>query len=204
VIPPQISILIPHLRNPANDSALRVCLDCIVANTGLDYELVIEAIAPRDDVYDICNHMAEIALADWVVFGNSDVFFAPGWAEAMYAQRAPDAIVTDVLVECGVIDVSDRNVHMDFGRTPAEFRRADFETWAAQDTADRGGAGWFFPSLHHRDTFLTWGGFDRSRGVYPEPLDEYYWDKWLADGNRVIRARSYAYHLQRWADRGTG
>ena len=79
---PQISIIIPHLREPQNDKALQIALACILDNTDLDYELMVEAVATRRDIYPVLNNMAQRARADWIVFSNSDVFFAPGWASA--------------------------------------------------------------------------------------------------------------------------
>lgn len=200
MIYPKISILIPHLRTHFNDQALRVALDCIAANTTIDYELVIEAVAERRDIYAVCNRMVAKAAADWIVFGNSDVFFAHGWAEPMYEARDPNLIVTNIIVECGVIAASDRNVEMDFGRTPLSFRRTEFEAWVRNDEKPREGIGWYFPSLHHRQTFLDFGGFDLKRGGFPEPLDMDYWDRWTAAGRGIKLARSYCYHLQNYSD----
>lgn len=198
-IRPAISILIPHLRESANDQALRICLDCIASNTSVDYELVIEAVQTRRDIYEVCNRMVDKASAEWVVFGNSDVFMAPGWAEPMWEARQPDRIVTGVIVECGAIGVSHLNVHRNFGMTPAAFNRSAFERWVGEVWPMPGGEGWYFPSLHHRETFLAFGGFDLSKGGFPAPLDSDYWDRWRASGRQVQRVASYCYHLQQWS-----
>ena len=202
---PVVSLLLPHLREPANDQALRICLDCIVANTPLNYELLLESVAERRDIYAVVNDMAKRANSDWLVFMNTDVFVSGGWIKALYDARDMNTIVSPVMVECGAIPVSDRNLEMDFGRTPEAFRRSEFEHWVAQ------GAGWkdewvdserswYFPSLIHRNMFNWMGGFDTGRGVFPDPLDKWFWDKWQQGGKHFRRVRSYVYHLQAFSD----
>lgn len=194
-----ISILIPHLREPKNDQALAIALDCIASNTDVDYELIVEACAEKGGVYDLINHMAERAKSEWLVFSNSDVFFAPGWASAMWDARQRDTIVTGILVECGAIGVNDQNIHRDFGMTPETFRRREFEYFAAGCPLIDGD-GWYFPSLHNTEAFLDMGGFDTSQGDYPVPLDIFHWRRWREEGGKVRRVRSLAFHLQRWSD----
>lgn len=196
---PAVSILIPHLRNQANDAALRVALDCLITNTSVDYELIINTV--RGDIYTICNAMAAQASAEWIVFGNSDVFFAPGWAEPMLEAAHPDQIVTGVIVECGAVGVHEANVCRNFGMTPETFDREAFEQWCAETPESRAGDGWYFPSLHSREAFLSFGGFDTSNGQFPtHSLDSEYWDRWRASGRQVSRVMSFSYHLQKYSD----
>jgi len=144
--------------------------------------------------------MAERANADYVVFHNSDVFMAPGWAEPMLAIAAPDVIVAGVIVECGAIGVASENVHLNFGMMPGTFRRDEFEKWVAETPIVPPGPGWYFPSLHPRLTFLECGGFDTRDGGFPKhPIDTDYWNKWRGLGNKVIRVPSFCYHLQQWS-----
>lgn len=202
---PDISIIIPHLRNADNDKALRIALDCILDNTDLDYELMVEAVATRRDIYPVLNNMAHRARAEWIVFSNSDVFFAPEWASEFYAARDENTIVTGVIVECGVIGVSHLNHHKNFGMTPDSFRRTEFETWVGSDEAHelyQGQAqhyprGWYFPCIINKRAFNHAGGFDTSRGVFPkDPVDMYFWDCWAETGKGFKRANSFCYHLQ--------
>lgn len=196
----KLAILIPHKRAPANDRALSVALDCIIANTGVDYEVLIDSETPACP-YQVIHQLAEQTQAEYLVFSNSDIFFAPGWAEPMLAMAQPDRIVTGVLVEPGVIPVSSQNVQRDHGILPHTFRRTEFEYWVTHSPTYPLGDGWYFPAMHHRETFLTTGGFDTSRGVFPEPLDKYYWEAWRASGREIRRVPSYAYHLQAFAER---
>lgn len=204
---PDITIAFPHLREPKNDKALRIALDCIVDNTNLDYELMVEAVATRRDIYAVINDMARRAKSDWLVFSNSDVFFAPNWAEPLYQAREPDTIVTGLIAECGAIGVNDLNWKIDFGRNPQAFKRSAFEVWAAGEGGEfawqdkrRNARGWYFPCLIHRPTFLELGGFDTTRGQFPDPLDMWFWEKWIEAGKGFKRVKSFCYHLQAYSD----
>lgn len=195
----KLAILIPHKRSPANDQALVIAMACIAQNTTVDYQVFIDAETPACP-YRAINAMAWCVDAEYIVFSNSDVFFGPGWAEPMLAAASPDTIITGVLVEPGAIPVSDQNVTTDFGMTPDTFDRRSFEQWAAESPVVPSGEGWYFPSMHHRRTFLDQGGFDIQCGSFPDPLDKYYWQEWRESGRRVKRVPSFAYHLQNWSN----
>jgi len=195
-----ISIVFPHLREKRNDQALKIALECIVDNTALDYELMIEAVAARRDIYSVINDMARWAKSDWLVFSNSDVFFAPNWAENLYFACDQHKIIGGVIVECGAIPVNERNYERNFGRTPQTFNRAAFEQFVTDSDIWRDNEPWYFPCLIHRPTFLALGGFDTDKGAFPDPLDMLFWDKWKAAGYTIQRVKSYCYHLQAYSD----
>lgn len=197
---PQLSILIPHLRNYVNNGALEIALNCLVENTDLDYELIVEAVEQPRDIYPVVNAMVARAMGEWIVFSNSDVFFAPGWLPPMWEARSPNVIVSGVLVEPGAIGVSHLNVQKDFGMRPATFRRLEFEAWVMAGGEWRDGRGWIWPSLHHKPTFQSMGGYDSSHIQWPEPVDLDYWERWEASGKTFQRVRSFAYHLQNWSN----
>lgn len=203
---PAISILIPHLRNRENDAALKIAVDCIIDNTDLDYELMVEAVEARRDIYPVLNNMTYRARAEWVVYSNSDVFFAPRWASALYAARDEHAIVTGIIAECGAIGVAADNYELHYGRTPANYDRTGFEAWVAENGATiyshkaHQHRGWYFPCLLHKRTFNRFGNFDTSRGHFPDdPVDMYTWDKWAEAGNGFRRVNSWCYHLQNYS-----
>ena len=201
---PQVSVLIAHLRETENDKALKMCLECLVDNTSVDYEIIVSAVEARRDLYTVCNEMATRAQADYIVFHNSDVFMAPGWAEPMLAAARPDRIVAGVIVECGAIGVAIDNIHKNFGMRPDTFRRAEFERWVREvgHVHVPPTEGWYFPSLHPRETFLEMGGFDLTKGAFPtDPLDIIYWDTWRKSGRKVKRVASFCYHLQHYSDK---
>lgn len=193
-----ISVLIAHKHEKANDAALKVALDTIVDNTVHDYELLIDSTTPAN-VYQVYNQLAVRASAPYIVFTNSDVFFAPRWDIPMLVAADPDAIVTGVIVECGAIGVATANVHRDFGMRPQTFRRKEFEEWVEKEQPLPPGDGWYFPSLHNRQAFLDMGGFDLTKGTFPtEPLDILYWNTWRERGGIIKHVRSYCYHLQHY------
>lgn len=207
---PLVSILLPHLRNPSNDAALRVCLDCLITNTGINFELMLESVAERRDIYGVLNHMAARCNTDWILPLNTDVFVAPGWIEPLYEARDADTIVSPVMVECGAIPVNDLNLERNFGRRPETFRRAEFETWVAdgggwRDDWRDGDAAWYFPSLLARDGFVNaMHGFDTDLGGFPAPLDVDYWARWTARGGKFKRVQSFVYHLQAYNETERG
>ena len=204
---PNVSILLPHLREPNNDTALKVCLDCLVANTATDFELVMESVATRRDIYGVLNRMAERAIGEWIIPMNTDVFVSPGWMEPLLEAADPNTIVSPVMVECGAIGVHERNLQRDFGMTPDSFQREAFEQWVLEGADWLGGWvegdwAWFFPSLLPRQRFLDLGGFDTTRGAFPrEPLDINFWIDWETQGGLFKRVRSWVYHLQQWSSK---
>ena len=193
-----ISILLPHFVDPENNNAFKVCMECLVDNTSLEYELLINTQA--GDVYNICNKLARQASSPWLVFLNTDVFLAPGWDTAFLNAATENKIVTGVIVECGAIPVAAANVEKNFGLHPWNFDRESFEEWIAEKQPLPAGDGWYFPSMIYREAFLDLGGFDTDRGYFPEdPLDTYFWDTWKAAGNGISHVRSYSYHLQHYS-----
>lgn len=202
---PLVSILLPHLRNPDNDKALRIALDTLVTHTDIDYELLVEGVEARRDIYAVVNSMAQRANSEWLIPWNSDVFASPNWIRPLYDTRDTDTIVSPTMVECGAIPVNDRNLERDFGRRPETFRRGDFENWVLagggwRDDWHDGDQSWYFPSLLNRERFLALGGFDTARGSFPQELDMWFWQKWAASGGKFQRVRSWVFHLQVFSD----
>lgn len=210
MISPPISILLPHLRNPSNDAAVRIAIDTLAAHTDMDYELLLEAVETRRDIYAVINRMARRALGEYIIPWNSDVFASPNWIAPLWAARDVNTIVSPTMVECGAIPVNDLNLERNFGRTPETYQRAEFEQWVrdgggVRDDWRDGERSWFFPSLMERDRFLSLGGFDTTRGSFPlHPLDIYFWDTWAAAGGKFKRVQSWVYHLQAFSETGRG
>lgn len=194
-----LSILIPHKHEKENDKALKIALECIIDNTDHDYEIIVDSTTPGEP-YTLINRMAMQAASEWLVFSNSDVFFGPHWDSPLLEAAQPDTIVTGVLVEPGAIGVAAQNIKANFGMQPDFFHRQAFEQFVLQSNWRVEGDGWYFPCLINRARFIGMGCFDTSRGGFPLPLDIQFWEKWKAEGNRVQRVGSYAYHLQNYSN----
>lgn len=196
----QISVLIPHKRDPENDKALAIAVSMYAANTTVDMELIVDDTTPADP-YVLLNDMARRAKSEWLFFGNSDLFPATGWDTALLALAEPATIVNATLVECGAIGVHEGNIHRNFGMTPDKFDRAAFEAYAASNPEPPANDGFTFYALLHRQAFLDAGGFDLSRGSFPDqPLDLYFWAAWRSAGRPIVRARAYFAHLQNFSN----
>lgn len=195
----KLSILIPHKHTPENDKALAIALSCLALNTRADFELLIDTQTPADP-YRVINGLAAKARGEYIFLSNSDIFVSPGWDIDLLEHAATNVIVNATLVEPGAIGVFDGNMHHNFGMTPDTFRRAEFEAWATTPQQIPSSEGFVYYALLHRETFLSRGGFDTSRGVFPEPLDSYYWQSWKDDGLRIVRAYSLIYHLQNYSN----
>jgi hypothetical protein len=195
------TIILPHRRNPGNDAALRIALDMIQQNTVNDYILLMDA-AVNQPLYPRVNAMVQAAMTECCVYWSSDMFPAPGWDVPMLELYNAQTFVTNVLVEPGAIGVYHESLTQDFGRKPEQFRRAEFEQWCKTAPVPSG-EGWYAPYMFPRTGWLAHGGLDLARlepGQEWSCLDIDLFERWKASGNRVVRARSYAYHLQRYSD----
>lgn len=195
----RLSVLIPHKHTPANDQALAIALACLATNTHNDFEILVDAETPADP-YVVLNDMAMRARGEYLFFSNSDIFVAPGWDVDLLERAKPDRMIAATLVEPGAIGVFDGNMQRDFGMTPENFRRDDFEAWATQPQDLPSGAPFYYYVLLHREVFLSRGGFDTRLGTFPTPLDTYFWNAWQADGLPIERAYSLVYHLQNYSN----
>lgn len=197
------TVVLPHKRNPGNDAALSICIDCLMKNTDNDFLLLIDTLI-ASSLYAIVNRMIEQVTTELFVYLASDTFLAPHWDTPMLEVWTPETIVTDILVEPGAIGLHHWNLHKDFGRRPEVFQREEFEAWSQSSEAPMlEGEGWFCPYIMSRAKFLEFGGLNQS---YTPPdrhgftgADEALFERWKAAGNKVVRAKSYAYHLQRYS-----
>lgn len=196
------SVILPHKRNPGNDRALAVCLNCLFDNTDHDFKLIIDA-AYDEPLYPRINRIVEQADTDYCVYMASDTFVAPHWDTPMLEMADAQTFVNGVLVEPGAIAMHHLNLHRDFGRTPERFDRAAFEDWTRAEAPMLSGEGWFCPYMFPREGWLDAGGLTEhsfADGQGFTDADMQLFDRWKACGNRIVRVRSFAYHLQRWSE----
>lgn len=200
----EFTIILPHKRNLGNDAALRIALSCLVDNTESEYSLIMDT-ADDSPLYSRVNAMVKQATTDCIVYWSSDIFAAPGWDVPMLEMWDVDpyySIVTNVLVECGAMGAHENNIVKDFGKTPELFRRKEFEDWSNAAPFDDN-EGWFAPYMISRTEFLDLGGLATNLpGDHQDfqPADQLLFEQWKGMGRRIIRARSYAYHLQRYSE----
>lgn len=196
---PDLTIVIPHKRTPANDFALRLNLQMLLENTSHSFELIVDTETPKDP-YKIWNEASKQARGRILVFTNSDVLMAPSWDEMYIKHMEDNAILTGYLVEPGNVGVAAQNVALDFGRKPEDFHRQAFENWSFSQQWKvpevRLERGWYMPCAFYRDWFNWTGGFDTTLG-FPNPNDILFWEKCLNNFHtKLLRVKSFAYHFQ--------
>jgi len=192
------TIIIPHKHTELNDLSLEINIRMLEENSvNKEYELIIadEALDP----YTLWNVYAEKAKYDNLVFSNSDVLMAKDWDLHLIGSLCDNSIVTGYLVECGVIGVASQNIHANFGNGPKDFRREEFESFCQEHSKNvpdfKYERGWYMPCAIKKSLFIKEGMFDTSLG-FPNPNDIIFWEKCIADGVQLKRAKSYAYHFQ--------
>jgi hypothetical protein len=196
---PKLSIIIPHKPGLQNDKALKLNIEMLSDNTTYDYELIIDNETPKDP-YKIWNEKSKTAQADILVFSNSDVLMAKDWDRFFVEYMMDNAILTGYLVEAGNVGVATVNLPFDFGKTPDEFRRKEFENFAFMRSMSvpvmLEQRGWYMPCAVRKDWFLSTGGFDITLG-FPNPNDILFWEKCIKEYNtKLYRVRSFGYHFQ--------
>jgi hypothetical protein len=199
---PLLSIIIPHKISRLNNEAMLLNIAMLNENTVSPFELIIDTESPKCP-YAIWNETARTARGEFLVFSNTDVLMAPDWDVYMLACK-PNTIVTGYLVEPGNIGVAPVNVHKDFGRSPASFRRQEFEDYALGSSVPeiKEERAWYMPCCVDKEWFLSTGGFDTSKGSFPTPLDIIFWDMCRDElGTKFLRADSWAYHFQNLSGR---
>jgi hypothetical protein len=196
------TIVLPHKRNPGNDRALAIALDCLFTNTVEDFHLLIDA-ATDEPLYPRITRLIDMARTEVIVYTCSDIFHAPGWDIPMLNLINATTFVTGVLTEPGAMAPHLDNVHRDYGRRPETFRRAEFEAWATTTDQVPTGIGFPAPFMFSRSRFFKLGGFEM--GLQPDHqgftgADELLFERNAARGGQNVRAKAYFYHLQRFSE----
>ncbi len=190
------SVLIPHLSTPECDRALHLCLETLRENSEVrDHEVIV--VQGFTDPYAFWNRYADVAAHEVLVFLNNDMVPAPGWDRLMLRHIDDNSLVMGYLVEPGVLPPAKQNVHKDFGRRPASFRRKEFEDFCAAVDAPECTAemGWYMPVMLTKSFFKSMGRYPNAR-PFPHPNDVAFFAACRDRGAQLKRVRSFAYHFQ--------
>lgn len=192
------TVLLPHKRNPGNDDALAICIDCLMKNTDHDFILMIDA-AVNEPLQARINRMARQAPTEICVYHASDMFFAPHWDTPMLDLYTPETFVTNVVVEPRAIAMYEGNLEHNFGMRPETFQRRAFEAWSV-DAPLLGGTPWYCPYMFSKTEFFKHGGLEENLAGEFNAADMRLFERWKSAGNQVVRAKGFVYHLQKYSD----
>ncbi len=197
-----ISIVCPTMHTAKSARTLKVFLDCLIDNTATEYELLLSCHDAKD-AYVSMNTLARQARCPYLVFLNDDLYVAPRWDLAFLEAAGPSKLLIGSLIESGNVPVNQANLERDYGRTPENYHRAQFENAVRALPAEpraKGNLIWTFPWFIARQAFFDLGGFALEHIGQPQGhmLDNLFWSKWRAAGNVVERAPAWCYHLMKW------
>lgn len=195
-----ISLIVPHTPRPYLQELLPTFFKMYTENT-VNKKLEIILIQGWTEPYECWNHYAKAARYEHICLLSDDVLVAPGWDVNMQKYLDDDSIVMQYCVEPGLIGVASQNIKMNFGRKLSEFKRKEFEDYAeklAQEVPEvkYGEMGWYQPVMMTKTFFFgKHGGYPTER-PWPNPMDMLFWERAIAKGAKLVRARSFSYHFQ--------
>lgn len=213
----KFSIIIPSWNNL---SYLKTCLESIHKNSGFPHQVIVHVNEGQDGTIDylrsnkidftftrdnvgICyavNAARSLALTDYIVYMNDDMYVCPRWDEALYEEIQKIGheffFLSSTLIE--PYDSGNPCVIAphDFGRNLNDFKEeqllAKYDTFQMQDWQ---GATWP-PNIVHKSTWDLIGGYsiEFSPGMYSDP--DFSMKLWHA-GVRIFKgvAASRVYHF---------
>lgn len=187
-----LSIIVPYL---STSPCIEIFKQMIKENTASEYELV--EIVDSTDVYDAFNSGVKRANGELVALLNDDMFVGKDWDVNYVKYTKEKTVCTGYLVEPGVIPVSSRNIHKDFGRSPSSFRKEEFLKWSDEkretlpEVID--GMGWFMPLVMEKKHWIDYPNEKK----HPHPNDIELLEKILPSmGYKYLKVNSVVYHLQ--------
>jgi predicted SAM-dependent methyltransferase len=160
----------------------------------------------ENDVYGMFNRGAFCATQDYVMLFNDDMYFPKNWDYALSVLDNPpykpsESVITFQLVEPGFVDVNEKNIHKDFGRTLKSFDKVGFDEYSETDQSIEVGLGWFMPVIFPKTLFIRTGGYP-IKPPFPHPNDVIYFSS-LNKLSEIIwlKCDSRIYHFQRLSQR---
>ncbi len=197
-----LSIVIPHKNTTQNDESLELAKKSIKDNTRCEYELMIITDPPGcagRDPYALWNEYVPQAKYDAIIFSNSDVIFGPDWDVHFRKYAGDNRILTQFLVEPGLIGVSSFNIKHDWGMRPSDFRYDEFCKWVREVTPRvpeiEEKMGHHMPSLIMKDYFIRMGKF-QCEYPFPWSNDQTFFATVKSNGGKIYKVNSFAYHFQ--------
>lgn len=201
---PFFSILFPHLESEINNEALKICLQALEEHTTVPYELlvVLDPPAPmnRIDPYKAWNIGLDFVKSPYMVFHNTDLIVGPKWDQAFAKHLAPDRILTNYLVEPGVLGCWPNNVNQNFGLCPRCFDRGAFDNFC-RDKMDGApefseGLGYYIQAVLPVEAMKRAGKFPDDMPFMQRSNDIMLFEKMVEQGCKYYRVNSWAYHFQ--------
>lgn len=196
------SIIFPHKRTEINDEALAINLEALQKYSAHPHEIII-ALDPeggRIDPYRAWNIALDYATTPWFVFHNTDLIVGPDWDEMYVRHAQPDRILTDWLVEPGVLGCYHKNIHLDLGRCPRCFNKQAWEDYVRQVCGRtpeiESGMGFYIQALLPIDLVKACGRFPDDVAFMHRPNDAILFERMEAAGAKHFRVRSFGYHFQ--------
>lgn len=126
-----------------------------------------------NSVYRAYNFGVQEAQASQVLLVNSDMVYCRDFLFRILEKSEENSFVTARLVESGRLESGLHGIEKDFGSSPKNFRRREFDQFVlklAKDELLEGGL--YMPLLVHKSTFLRLGGFPEGN-LTPESLPLY-------------------------------
>jgi len=192
VLNPLFSILIPSWNNLPY---LQLCIESIRKNSVYTHQIIVHINEGKDGTLEwvqsqpdidfsfsaenigICyalNYAATLAVTDYILYMNDDMYTCPQWDEALHKEILsighPYFFLSGTMIE--PYDTGNTSViYKDFGTDIASFNeKALLENCASLEKADWSGATWP-PNIVHKDIWDMVGGYSTEfhPGMYSDP-----------------------------------
>ena len=214
----RFSIIIPTWNNL---SMLKLCVDSILKNSRFTHQIILHINEGKDDSREwaeanklthtysttnvgVClavNSAASLAVADYIVYLNDDMYVCPDWDYHLWKviEQQPDNMFF-----LSATSIEPRDAHKktsiapyDFGRSPDTFKEVELlQQYAGLPmNGNWSGASWP-PNLLHRSLWEKVGGYSLEffPGFYSDP--DFSMKLWQAGVRRFIGvAESRVYHF---------
>lgn len=148
-------------------------------------------------IYEAWNFACQTAEGNIICLVNSDMAFSKDWLENLYKYLVLSRVVCSRLVESGKLRSGQYAIEKNFGRTPDEFKKEEFEAYAENINGDKileGGL--FMPLMIHKENFLKVKGYPEGN-IGGIPGDQIFMAKLKSIGVKHYTVfDSIVYHIQ--------